>query len=471
MTMNKKVTKDMCGQFTSFAPIAKKMRHEGLPDIVIKNFAYYYEQVHSGQTGMIPEVSITPVESLPNADAFSDNADLLAAGEAALGQTVVLKLNGGLGTGMGLSRAKSLLSVKDGHTFLDIIANQALESDTPLVFMNSFSTQDDTLAVLAKYPALQGDIPLDFLQNKVPKINQSDLSAVEWPDNPAFEWCPPGHGDIYVALITSGMLDTLLDAGYKYVFVSNSDNLGAVMDTSILGYFVSNDLPFMMEVANRTESDRKGGHLAQAEGGQLILRESAQCPKADQAAFEDIRRHKYFNTNNLWLNLHAFRQLMVEQDNVLGLPLICNTKTVDPRDGASTPVYQLETAMGSAIGIFPGSGAVCVSRNRFAPIKTTNDLLAVRSDAYILTGDYRVVLEPTRSEPPFIQLDSMFCKLINDMEARFPAGTPSLINCESLSVSGDVIFGRNIVIEGNVKIVNSTTEPTVIADGTHIVGE
>jgi len=456
-------------QSTPFALVAEKMRREGLPDIVIRNFEHYYELVQSGQSGMIPEASVTPVESLPDADAFPHDAGLMDAGEAALGQTVVLKLNGGLGTSMGLSRAKSLLTVKEGHTFLDIIAHQAIERGTPLVFMNSFNTQDDTLAVLAGYPALKSDIPLDFLQNKVPKIVQSDLTPALWPANPDLEWCPPGHGDIYVALMTSSMLDTLLDAGYQYVFVSNSDNLGAVMDTSILGYFVANELPFMMEVADRTESDRKGGHLAQAEGGQLILRESAQCPKADQAAFEDITRHRYFNTNNLWLNLPALKRLMAEKGNVLGLPMIRNSKTVDPRDSDSTPVYQLETAMGSAIGVFQGSGAVRVSRSRFAPIKTTNDLLAVRSDAYVLTDDYRVILDPSRTQPPFIQLDSAYYKLIDAMESRFPAGPPSLIDSESLAVSGDITFGRDVVVEGAVRLSTPPNEPLKIEDGSCLI--
>jgi UTP--glucose-1-phosphate uridylyltransferase len=43
--------------------------------------------------------------------------------------------------------------------------------------------------------------------------------------------------------------------------VSNSDNLGATLDLKLLGHFVSSDAPFMMEVAQRTESDKKGGHL------------------------------------------------------------------------------------------------------------------------------------------------------------------------------------------------------------------
>src|SRR5438105_1204399 len=81
------------------------------------------------------------------------------------------------------------------------------------------------------------------------------------------EWCPPGHGDIYTALVTSGMLDALLDAGYEHAFVSNSDNLGAVLDPRILAWFAAERIPFLMEVADRTEADRKGGHIAQRPGG------------------------------------------------------------------------------------------------------------------------------------------------------------------------------------------------------------
>ncbi len=454
-----------------FAPIADKMRREGLPEIVIRNFKHYYRLVQSGETGLIPESNIRPVDALPDADAFAGDPALMAAGQAAMGRAVAIKLNGGLGTSMGLDRAKSLLTVKNDHTFLDIIARQAIKLGAPLIFMNSFSTREDTLAALARYPELQReDIPLDFVQNKVPKLTQADLTPVSWPPNPALKWCPPGHGDIYAALITSGMLNALLDAGYRYAFVSNADNLGAVMDAAILGYFAANELSFMMEAADRTESDRKGGHLARRPDGQLILRESAQCPDEDKGAFEDINRHRYFNTNNLWINLPALKRLMTEKNNVLGLPMIRNSKTVDPRDPASTPVYQLETAMGSAIGVFPGSGAVRVSRSRFAPIKTTNDLLAVRSDAYVLTDDYRVVLDPSRERPPFIQLDSAYYKLIDAMEARFPKGAPSLIRCRSLAVEGDIRFGRDVVMEGDVHLVNETGDPLVVEDSSRLVG-
>ncbi len=455
-----------------FAPFAARMEAEGLPDIVIRTFAYYYRQLAEGRTGLLREEEIQPIESLPDAADFG--AELAAVGRAALPQTVLLKLNGGLGTGMGLERAKSLLVVKQGLTFLDIIARQALIRRAPLVLMNSFNTHADSLAVLASYPELaRYGIPLDFVQHKVPKVVQTDLSPAVWPADPDLEWCPPGHGDIYTALLTSGMLDTLLARGYRYAFVSNADNLGAVLDEAILGYFVQHGLPFLMEVADRTEADRKGGHLARRRDGRLVLRESAQCPPEEMAAFQDIGRHRYFNTNNLWLNLPALQAMLRAREGILGLPMIRNRKPLDPRDPSSTPVYQLETAMGAAIELFEGAGAVRVPRTRFAPVKTTDDLLAVRSDAYVLTADYQVCINPIRPwpTPPIICLDPQFYRLIDDLEARFPFGPPSLVHCDRLTVRGDVRFGRDVVCCQAVEVINDTNATASIPDATRLCGQ
>lgn len=455
-----------------FTPFAVRMRAENLPDIVIRTFAYYYNQLAEGRTGLLAEADIVPVESLPDAECFGE--ELAEAGRAALPQTILLKLNGGLGTGMGLERAKSLLVVKNGLTFLDIIARQALIGGAPLVLMNSFNTRDDSLAVLARYPELaRFGIPLDFLQHKVPKIVQADLTPVVWPADPDLEWCPPGHGDIYTALQTSGMLDALLARGYRYAFVSNADNLGAVLEPAILGYFVTHRLSFLMEVADRTEADRKGGHLARRRDGRLILRESAQCPAEDMAAFQDIGRHRYFNTNNLWLNLPALQALLRERGGILGLPMIRNKKPVDPRDPSSTPVYQLETAMGAAIELFDDAGAVRVPRTRFAPVKTTDDLLAVRSDAYVLTEGFQVIPNPARAlpAPPVVSLDPKFYRLIDDLEARFPFGPPSLVACERLIVRGDVRFGREVVCCRAVEVINEAPIQATIPDAARLCGE
>jgi UTP--glucose-1-phosphate uridylyltransferase len=336
----------------------------------------------------------------------------------------------------------------------------------PLLFMNSFATRDDTLAALAAYPDLAvDDLPLDFVQGKVPKLRADTLDPVDWPADPALEWAPPGHGDVYTSLATSGMLDELLGRGYRYLFLSNSDNLGSVLDPRILGWFAEQGLPFLSESTDRTESDRKGGHLARrvADGG-LVLRETAQTTDEDQASFEDVSRHRFFNCNNIWVDLGALKAKLEERGGVLGLPMIVNKKTVDPTDSSSPEVLQLETAMGAAIGIFDGAAALRVPRTRFAPVKTTNQLLIVRSDAYALADDWTMRAEA--NPIPVVSLDSKHYKLIADFDAHFPQGAPSLREASRLTVEGDVTFGRDVVVRGEATVEGPQTVP----DGTVLEG-
>ena len=451
------------------ATIEARMKAEELPDLAIEAFAYYYRQLVEGETGLIPEDSITAVESLPDLESLDSH--FAVVGQDAIKQTVMLKLNGGLGTSMGLQRAKSLLTVKDGMTFLDIIAKQAIHHGIPLVLMNSFSTAHDSLAHLAKFEALDQAIPLDFLQHKVPKISQEDYSVATWEKDPKLEWCPPGHGDIYTALLTTGMLDRLLESGIKYVFVSNSDNLGARLDVSLLGYFKEKQLPFMMEVADRTLADRKGGHLAYDSNGRFLLRESAQCPEQDVDMFQDVQKHRFFNTNNLWIQLELLKEVLTEKNGVMGLPMIRNRKTVDPRDPESPAVYQLETAMGAAIEVFDGAGAIRVPRSRFAPVKSTNQLLAVQSDAFLLRDDFSVALSEQRAGKPIIvELDARFYKTIDQLQQRFPYGAPSLVDASTVSIKGDVLFGKGITCKGDVSIINQSQKQVDIPDGEVLTG-
>ncbi len=440
----------------------EKMRAEGVGEAAIATFAHYYEQLREGASGMLPESDIEPIEDPPRLE------DLPAGDPSIVDSAIVLKLNGGLGTSMGMTKAKSLIEAKDGQTFLDVVVGQVLAlrerygARVPLVLMNSFATREDSLAALRAHPEIEADVPLDFLQNKVPKIAAEDLQPVSWEADPSLEWAPPGHGDLYTALVTSGMLDALRERGYRYAFVSNSDNLGAVLDARILSWIAREELPFAMEVARRTEADRKGGHIARLREGGLVLRETAQTPDEDLAALQDVGRHRYVNTNNLWVDLEALRATMEARDGVLGLPIIVNRKTVDPSDSSSPDVVQLETAMGAAVGVFEGARALHVPRLRFAPVKTTNDLLALRSDAYALREDRRVELVAASGEPPVIDLDSDYYKLIGDFEPRFPGGPPSLAQCERLTVEGDVTFGGGVVVRGAVTV----SGPARIEDGT-----
>jgi UDP-N-acetylglucosamine pyrophosphorylase len=301
------------------------------------------------------------------------------------------------------------------------------------------------------------------MQNQIPKIDAATLEPVSWPADPDLEWCPPGHGDLYPALVGSGWLDRLLDEGVRYAFVSNSDNLGAILDPVILRHFAGSGAPFLMECTRRTAADRKGGHLAlRKSDGRLLLREVAQCPEADLAAFQDIERHPYFNTNNLWLRLDLLKQQLAADDGVLPLPMIRNHKTVDPRDTKSTAVIQLESAMGAAIECFGGAAAIAVPRSRFAPVKTTADLLALRSDAYDVLANGQVRLHASRrGEPPVISLSDEY-KLVDSIENL---GVPSLIGCASLKVSGAVSFAAGVVIEGSVEITNPDAETREIPAG------
>lgn len=452
-----------------FGTFSDRMLAAGQPAISIANFHYYFEQLVAGSTGLILEKDIEPIRELPDADTLRMDCRLLETGRKALPHVVVIKLNGGLGTSMGLQKAKSLLRIKHELTFLDVIARQTLRRGVPLLLMNSFNTQADSLAALAGYPELSRELPLDFRQHMTPKVVCADFSPAVWPANPELEWAPPGHGDLYIALETSGLLDKLLQAGYLYAFVSNADNLGSVLDDHLLGYFVSEGLPFMMETTERTHMDKKGGHLAYDREGRFVLRETAQCTPEDQVHLQDVTRHRFVNTNNLWLNLPRLKQALVERDFVLGLPMIRNAKTVDPRDSRSTPVYQLETAMGSAISVFEGAGAVRVPRSRFAPVKTTDDLLVVRSDAFVLTEDDRIVLAQDRDCAPVVTLDAEFYRLVESLDARFPFGPPSLINCDALTLSGDVRFGKDVTVAGRVHL-QAGSQPLEIADGAVIVG-
>ena len=430
-----------------------KMAEAGVDPVAIDVFEHYYRLVESGETGMIPESTIEPVDmpSLADVDA-PKTAD-------ALGGTAVIKLNGGLGTSMGLDRVKSLLEVREGLTFLDVIARQVLAAREehgvrlPLVFMDSWRTRQDTTEALAGYDLAVEGLPLDFLQNREPKLRADDLTPVEWEKDPELEWCPPGHGDLYTALRGTGLLDRLIEAGFERAFVSNSDNLGATPDPAVAAWFADSGAPFAIEAVRRTPSDRKGGHFARrTSDGRIVLRETAQTLEEDQEALADLSRHRFCSTNNLWFDLVAMRDELDRRDGILGLALIKNTKTVDPSDPESPEVIQIESAMGAAIEVFEGAQLIEVTRERFLPVKTTNDLLVLRSDCYSLTGSHHLALADGVEQVPFVDLDSAHYKLVHEFDRRFPEGVPSLRRAEQLVVEGDWTFGADVTVVGDARL-------------------
>jgi UTP--glucose-1-phosphate uridylyltransferase len=323
--------------------------------------------------------------------------------------------------------------------------------------MNSFRTSSDTMDALARYADLPvAGLPLEFLQNREPKLRSDDLTPVTWSRDPDLEWCPPGHGDLYTALRGTGLLETLIDQGYERVFVSNSDNLGAVPEARIAGWFAATGTPFAIEAVRRTASDKKGGHFARRKNdGRIVLRETAQTSPEDREALADLDRHRFCSTNNLWFDLRAMAEALEARHGILGLPLIRNVKHVDPKDPKSPEVIQIETAMGAAIEVFEGARTIEVGRNRFVPVKTTNDLLVLRSDVYDVGRDF--VLEP-QATAPYVELDPEYYKLVPEFERRFPEGAPSLRGATSLTVGGDWTFGAKVTVTGDVALRTDAAE-------------
>lgn len=379
-----------------------------------------------------------------------------------LDKLVVLKLNGGLGTTMGCTGPKSVIEVRNGLTFLDLIViqietlNAKYGCNVPLLLMNSFNTHEDTQKIVEKYADSKIDIHT-FNQSQFPRLVVEDFmplpsKGISGKDG----WYPPGHGDVFPALLNSGKLDALLAQGKEYVFVANSDNLGAIVDIKILNHLIQNKNEYCMEVTPKTLADVKGGTLISYEGKVQLL-EIAQVPDEHVNEFKSIEKFKIFNTNNLWVNLNAIKRLV--QADALKMEIIPNPKEVE-----GIKVLQLETAAGAAIKFFDRAIGSNVPRSRFLPVKATSDLLLVQSDLYTLS-DGLVTRNTARKNPanPSIELGPEFKKVANFL-SRFKS-IPSIVELDSLKVAGDVWFGLGITLKGKVTITAKPGVKLEIPDG------
>lgn len=453
----------------------QKMTEAGLHPGVIKNFIHYYNQYKSGKSSYISKDEIEPVNDLLSLKELLEYEQI---GIENLQKLAIIRLGGGTGTSMGVNGAKSLIKAINYQPFIQILAMQVLKINEkygvhlPLTFLTSEVTDETMVTALKSFGLPHQDLPKTLIQNKFPKVSIADDGPINWPDDPSKEWAPPGHGDIYQVLSTSGMLDEMLSHGYEYVLVSNMDNINGTVDERILGYMVEENKTFLMEVARRTEVDKKGGHLAKTKDGKLLLREIAQCPPDEIEDFQNYRKYKYFNANTLWFHIPTLKKVLEEHEGIIDLPLITNKKHVDPTDETSPEVYQFETAMGTAITNFPGATAIQVSRSRFMPVKKTSDLILLWSDVYSLNEEYKLIKDMADDymDPPVIDLDQNYYKFIEDMESRFPYGAPSLRSCTRFSIKGDVKFGKNIKCVGNVSIINNSNERKYINDDSVLMG-
>lgn len=379
-----------------------------------------------------------------------------------LDKLVVLKLNGGLGTTMGCTGPKSVIEVRNGLTFLDLIVmqienlNSKYGCKVPLVLMNSFNTHDDTLKIVEKYTNSSVEIHT-FNQSQYPRLVVEDFLPFPCKGQTGRDgWYPPGHGDVFPSLKNSGKLDLFLSQGKEYIFVANSDNLGAIVDLKILSHLVQNKNEYCMEVTPKTLADVKGGTLISYEGKVQLL-EIAQVADEHVNEFKSIEKFKIFNTNNLWVNLNAIKRL-VEAD-ALKMEIIPNPKEVE-----GVKVLQLETAAGAAIKFFDNAIGINVPRSRFLPVKATSDLLLVQSDLYTVADGF-VIRNPARNNPanPSIELGPEFKKVSNFL-SRFKS-IPSIIELDSVKVVGDVWFGAGVTLKGKVTVNAKSGAKLEIPDG------
>ncbi|KAK5647723.1 hypothetical protein RI129_002615 [Pyrocoelia pectoralis] len=424
-----------------------------------------------------PSVNWETIEKLSN-DAVIDynslqtpTTDLI---HQMLSKLIVVKLNGGLGTSMGCHGPKSVISVRNNLTFLDLTVqqiehlNKTYKTNVPLVLMNSFNTDDDTEKVIRKYKNLKVEIH-SFNQSCYPRINKETLLPIA--KSPNFEddleaWYPPGHGDFYQSFKNCGLLRKFVDQGREYCFISNIDNLGATVDLSILNLLLNpnnKDIKheFVMEVTDKTRADVKGGTLIQYEN-KLRLLEIAQVPKEHVDDFKSVKTFKFFNTNNIWAKLDAIERVLL--DNKLNMEIIINNKSLD--NGLN--VIQLETAVGAAMKCFEGGIGVNVPRSRFLPVKKTSDLLLVMSNLYNLKNG-SLVMSPQRMFPttPLVKLGDTHFSKVQEFLGRF-ATIPDIIELDHLTVSGDVTFGAKVALKGTVIIIANHGDRIDIPSGANL---
>ena len=393
-----------------------------------------WHSIMTPDSGSLPDFS-----SLPSPDDSKTARQLL--------KLVVGKLNGGMGTSMGCAGPKSLVMVRNNKSFLDLILdqienlNREWRQKIPLLLMNSFYTHEETQVHLSTLE-FSSEI-IGFQQNKFPRLDAESLSPLtpdKWGDQAYY---PPGHGDFYQCIWQQGILQRLIDAGREILFISNADNLGAVVDSVILNYMDEFNIPFLMEMTPKTPADVKGGTLYQQDG-KLKLLEIARVPDDKIDEFCDQKKFKVFNTNNIWINLIALKNRL--NQGPLELTVLVNRKNV-----GEIPAVQLETAIGSALECFEGAIGLTVSRDRFLPVKKTDDLLLVRSNLFTLNkGQLKINPQRKSHHLPKIELGE-FLQNIENFQNSLPI-IPDLVDLEELKIKGDVRFEGTASLKGKVHL-------------------
>ncbi|KAI0320904.1 UTP--glucose-1-phosphate uridylyltransferase-domain-containing protein [Amylostereum chailletii] len=403
------------------------------------------------------EDQIVPYASLPT-----------TADPTALNRLAVLKVNGGLGTSMGMTGAKSALEVKDDMTFLDLTVRQiehlntTHKVDVPLILMTSFNTHDDTLRIIKKYANQQLRITT-FNQSRYPRIfKETLLPCPKSSGDDKKNWYPPGHGDLYNALLHSGVLDQLIADGKEYLFVSNSDNLGAVVDQGILQHMIDSQAEFIMEVTDKTKADIKGGTLVDYEGSIRLL-EVAQVPSEHMEDFKSgmtgAKSALEVKDDMAFLDLTVRQIEHLNTTEKVDVPLILMTSFNTHED--TLRIIKKYANQQLRITTFNQSRYPRILKETLLPApKSAND---DKKNWYPPGhGDlYNALLHSGTT--PVIKLGDHF-KKIQQFQKRFKK-IPKILELDHLTVTGDVYFGRNVTLRGTVIVVANEGQRIDIPDG------
>ncbi|KIL68833.1 hypothetical protein M378DRAFT_21754 [Amanita muscaria Koide BX008] len=424
--------------------------------------------LHSRYSTHIAEHRIIKWENVgpPTADSVTSYNVLPQSVDAsmALNQLAIVKLDGLGQQSMGSSEATSNLEVKNGVTCLDLTVqqidslNSTYNADVLLIILSSYLTHDSILSSVKKYTDTRVNVTA-LHQSRYPSVPSLSSTRVQNSKSKSTVY-PPGHGDLYESLHRSGLLDQLLSQGKRYLFVSNSNNLGSTfvvhdldvaylliqsrMDLTVLQHIVDKKIEFAMEVTNTSDIDPEGGIVLEYDG-KIRLLERAQVPSDQLDKFKSLRKFGTFNTNNLWIYLPALKQVM--DSGGLNLDIIAKTKVSE--DGQS--MIQLETAAGAAISHFKNVRIIKVPQSRFLPVKRPSDLLIVRSNLYHIQDAQLVMNEQILFRPPTIKLSEHF-RTVPELERRF-ATVPDLLELDQLTISGDVYLGRKVKLRGTIIII------------------
>jgi len=366
-----------------------------------------------------------------------------------LASLVVVKLNGGLGTSMGCSGPKSLVCIAPNTRFIDWIIEQKEYADAqagccvPFYTMNSAATAAAMKQAAVSLPS--------FLQWQFPRVDCNTGGVVMRNEVPSV--APAGHGNVYQAMYDAGLLYQWHNQGKTYLFISNSDNCGAVVDADILHAVSAGAYDAVMEVTSRTPLDKKGGIVVEKNQAPYLI-ERSQCTPDQYALTEDIAQFSVFNTNSMWVRIAAIIQAI--EAGTFQLPVLLNKKTV-----AGQSCVQFESAMGSALPLFQRTACVQVGRERFFPVKTTSDLLLLRSD--LVTKETTGRLRYTRpvTQLPIITLSDTYWNVAAFNEAF--EQVPSLKHVTQLTLRGPFIFKAGVVLKGDCLLENSGVKPVVLA--------